>query len=102
MISTVSCARASRSNSTATPRSSTTTTSRWAAARSPDHARTSSAARRSRLAQAGTKWPPLDGRRPVVPVRDGDDFHFMDTDTYDQFVLTAEQLDTTVHYLKDG
>jgi elongation factor P len=54
--------------------------------------------------QAGTKWPraQLD-RRPVQFLyRDGEDFHFMDTDTYDQFVLRADQLEDAVHYLKDG
>ena len=54
--------------------------------------------------QAGTKWPraQLD-RRPVQFLyRDGDDFHFMETETYDQFHLTADQLDEAVHYLKDG
>jgi elongation factor P len=54
--------------------------------------------------QAGDRWPraQLD-RRPVQFLyRDGEDFHFMDNDTYDQFVLTAEQLDDAVHYLKDG
>ena len=41
--------------------------------------------------QAGTKWPRASmERRPVQFLyRDGDDFHFMDSDTYDQFVLTA-------------
>jgi len=54
--------------------------------------------------QAGTKWPRASmERRPVQFLyRDGDDFHFMDTDTYDQFLLSAEQLDTAVHYLTDG
>ena len=44
--------------------------------------------------QAGTKWPRASmERRPVQFLyRDADEFHFMDTDTYDQFVLTAEQL----------
>jgi elongation factor P len=54
--------------------------------------------------QAGDRWPraQLD-RRPVQFLyRDGDELHFMDTDTYDQFVLTAEQLDDVVNYLKDG
>jgi elongation factor P len=54
--------------------------------------------------QAGTKWPraQLD-RRPVQFLyRDGDDFHFMDTDTYDQFVIRADQLDDAGRYLKDG
>jgi elongation factor P len=54
--------------------------------------------------QAGTKWPrALMERRPVQYLyRDGDDFHFMDNDTYDQFHLTADQLDEAVPYLKDG
>jgi elongation factor P len=54
--------------------------------------------------QAGTKWPrALMERRPVQFLyRDGDDFHFMDTDSYDQFSLRADQLDDAVHYLKDG
>ena len=54
--------------------------------------------------QAGTKWPraQLD-RRPVQFLyKDGDDYHFMDTDTYDQFMVTAEILENAVHYLKDG
>ncbi len=54
--------------------------------------------------QAGTKWPRASmERRPVQFLyRDGDDFNFMDTDTYDQFILTAEQLGDAVPYLKDG
>src|SRR5256886_5584537 len=54
--------------------------------------------------QAGTKWPRAQmERRPVQFLyRDGDEFHFMDTDNYDQFVLRADQLDDAVNYLKDG
>jgi elongation factor P len=54
--------------------------------------------------QAGTKWPRASmEKRPVQFLyRDGDDFHFMDTDTYDQFMLRADQLDDAVNYLKDG
>ncbi len=54
--------------------------------------------------QAGEKWPraQLD-RRPVQFLyRDGDAFHFMDTDSYEQFHLNAEQLGDAVYYLKDG
>jgi elongation factor P len=54
--------------------------------------------------QAGDRWPraQLD-RRPVQFLyRDGDDFHFMENETYDQFMLGADQLDDAVHYLKDG
>ena len=54
--------------------------------------------------QAGTKWPRASmERRPVQFLyRDDDDFHFMDLDTYDQFVLSAAQLDDATPYLKDG
>jgi elongation factor P len=54
--------------------------------------------------QAGTKWPRAQmERRPVQFLyRDGDDFHFMDTDSYDQFMLTADQLGEATQYLKDG
>jgi elongation factor P len=41
--------------------------------------------------------------RPVQYLyRDGDDFHFMDTDTYDQFVLRADQLGEAAQFMKDG
>jgi elongation factor P len=54
--------------------------------------------------QAGTKWPRASmERRPVQFLyRDDDDFHFMDTDTYDQFMLRDDQLGESVQYLKDG
>ncbi len=54
--------------------------------------------------QAGTKWPRASmEKRPVQFLyRDGDDYHFMDNDTYDQFVLTTDQLGETARYLKDG
>jgi elongation factor P len=54
--------------------------------------------------QAGDRWPraQLENRPVQFLYRDGDDFHFMETDTYEQFVLTAEQLGEAVDYLKDG
>jgi elongation factor P len=54
--------------------------------------------------QAGTKWPRASmERRPVQFLyRDGDDYHFMASDTYDQFHLTANQLGEAARYLKDG
>ena len=54
--------------------------------------------------QAGTKWPRASmERRPVQFLyRDDDDFHFMDTDTYDQFVIRADQLGDATQYMKDG
>ena len=54
--------------------------------------------------QAGTKWPRASmEKRPVQFLyRDGDDFHFMDNDTYDQFMLRGEQLGDAIQYMKDG
>ena len=54
--------------------------------------------------QAGEKWPraQLD-RRPIqFMYRDGDDFHFMEMETYEQFHLNADQLEDAVNYMKDG
>jgi len=54
--------------------------------------------------QAGEKWPraQLD-RRPIqFMYRDGDDFHFMEMESYEQFHLNASELDDAVHYMKDG
>src|SRR5438046_8865993 len=50
--------------------------------------------------QAGSKWPRASmERRPVQFLyRDGDDFHFMDTDTYDQSTLRGEQLAASLQY----
>ena len=54
--------------------------------------------------QAGTKWPraQMENRPVQFLYRDGDDFHFMDTDSYDQFSLRADQLEDAGQYLKDG
>ena len=54
--------------------------------------------------QAGTKWPRASmERRPVQFLyRDDDDFHFMDTDTYDQFMLRVDQLQDVAAFMKDG
>ena len=54
--------------------------------------------------QAGEKWPraQLDRREIQFLYRDGDDFHFMEMESYEQFHLTANQLDDIVPYLKDG
>ena len=57
-----------------------------------------------RTFQAGEKWPRafLD-RRPVQYLySDGSDYHFMDTDSYEQITLTADMLGDTVQYLTDG
>ena len=44
--------------------------------------------------QAGEKWPrAILEKRPVQYLyRDGSDFHFMESESYEQFHLTAEQL----------
>ena len=54
--------------------------------------------------QAGTKWPraQLEQRPVQFLYRDGDDFHFMETESYEQFHLTAAQLAEAVQYLKEG
>jgi elongation factor P len=54
--------------------------------------------------QAGEKWPRVQlERRPIQYMyRDGDDFHFMETESYDQFSLTADQLSDAVPYMKEG
>ena len=54
--------------------------------------------------QAGDRWPraQLDKRPVQFLYRDGDEFHFMENETYDQFSLRAAQLNDAVNYLKDG
>jgi elongation factor P len=57
-----------------------------------------------RTFQAGEKWPRafLDKRQVQFLYRDGDDFHFMDSGSYEQFSMTSEQLDDAARYLTDG
>jgi elongation factor P len=57
-----------------------------------------------RTFQAGEKWPraQLEHRQIQFLYSDGGDYHFMETESYEQFHLTREQLDETVNYLKDG
>src|SRR4051812_29539656 len=57
-----------------------------------------------RTFQAGEKWPRASmEKRPVQFLySDGDDFHFMELENYEQFVLSREQLGEAVDYLKDG
>ncbi len=54
--------------------------------------------------QAGDRWPraQLDRRQVQFLYRDGDDLHFMELESYEQFTLTTEQLGEAVPYLKDG
>jgi len=57
-----------------------------------------------RTFQAGDRWPRAQmEKRPVQFLyRDGDDFHFMEMESYEQFHLTASQIDDIVPYLKEG
>ena len=57
-----------------------------------------------RTFQAGEKWPRayLEKRPIQFLYQDGSDYHFMETDTYDQFHMTADELDEAVDYLTDG
>jgi elongation factor P len=54
--------------------------------------------------QAGEKWPRafLEKRPVQFLYRDGDEFHFMDAQSYEQFALSAEQLGDAAGYLIEG
>jgi elongation factor P len=54
--------------------------------------------------QAGEKWPrAILEKRPVQYLyQDGADYHFMETESYEQFHLSAEQLGDITNYLVDG
>ena len=51
-----------------------------------------------RTFQAGEKWPRayLEKRPIQFLYQDGSDYHFMETETYDQFHMTADELDEAV------
>lgn len=57
-----------------------------------------------RTFQAGEKWPRafLDKRQMQFLYRDGNEFHFMDTESYEQFTISVEQLEDAARYLIDG
>src|SRR5205823_5189074 len=57
-----------------------------------------------RTCDAGEKFKRLYLDRSTVTYqyRDGDQYHFMDTSTYDDVVLTEEQLGDTINYLIDN
>ena len=57
-----------------------------------------------RTFQAGEKWPRafLDRRQVQFLYRDGSEYHFMDTESYEQFAMTADQLGDVAQYLSDG
>ncbi len=54
--------------------------------------------------QAGEKWPRavLDKRPVQFLYRDGDDYHFMEDESYEQFHLSGEQLGEVTDYLVEG
>jgi elongation factor P len=54
--------------------------------------------------QAGDKWPrvQLEHRQVQFMYQDGDDFHFMETESYEQFSIRREQLEDATSFLKDG
>lgn len=56
-----------------------------------------------RTFQAGTRWPRarVEQRKVQYLYTDGDAYHFMDTETYDQFAVTASLLGDDARYLKE-
>jgi elongation factor P len=54
--------------------------------------------------QATAKWPRavLETRPVQFLYQDGQDYHFMEAETYDQFHLTSEQLGDKTLYLVEG
>ena len=57
-----------------------------------------------RTFQAGSRWPRarVDQRKVLYLYSDGDIFHFMDNETYDQFSVTRAMLGDDARYLKEN
>jgi elongation factor P len=57
-----------------------------------------------RTFQAGTRWPRarVEQRRVQYLYTDGDAYHFMDAETYDQFAVRAAKLGEDRLYLKEN
>jgi len=57
-----------------------------------------------RTFQAGTRWPRarVDQRKVQYLYTDGDAYHFMDNETYDQFTVRAAMLGEDARYMKDN
>ena len=57
-----------------------------------------------RTVQAGAHGPRarVDQRKVQYLYGDGDAFHFMDTETYDQFAVSAKQIGDDARFLKEG
>jgi elongation factor P len=56
-----------------------------------------------RTFQAGTRWPRarVEQRRVQYLYTDGDTYHFMDTETFDQYAIDAPVLADDARYLKE-
>ncbi|MGH2356464.1 MAG: elongation factor P [Candidatus Limnocylindria bacterium] len=57
-----------------------------------------------RTFQAGTRWPRarVEQRKVQYLYSDGDAFHFMDSETYDQFALPAAQVGDGARFLREN
>ena len=57
-----------------------------------------------RTFQAGTRWPRarVEQRKAQYLYADGDAFHFMDTETYDQFAISGAMLGDDARYLYEN
>ncbi|HLA65575.1 MAG TPA: elongation factor P [Candidatus Saccharimonadales bacterium] len=57
-----------------------------------------------RTFQAGTRWPRarVEQRKVQYLYGDGDSYHFMDSETFDQFAVTARQIGDDARFLKEG
>lgn len=57
-----------------------------------------------RTFQAGTRWPRarVEQRKVQYLYGDGEAFHFMDNETYDQFGVSAKQIGDDARFLKEG
>ncbi len=57
-----------------------------------------------RTFQAGTRWPRarVESRKAQYLYSDGDAFHFMDAETYEQFALSAAVLGEDASFLKEN
>ena len=57
-----------------------------------------------RTFQAGTRWPRarVEQRKAQYLYSDGDAFHFMDTETYDQFVINAAMIGEDAPYMLEN
>jgi elongation factor P len=57
-----------------------------------------------RTFQAGTRWPRarVESRKVQYLYSDGDAYHFMDNETYDQFAIRGAMLGDDARYLKEN